>query len=118
VGAQSICGTASDAFAGVHDVKLSVKDVTTNKFWNGTTFNSATEVFFTATGTTSWSFPFPASRLTSGDSFTIHAVASDNALNANVANDSNAGILFDTTPPTGSITAPANGAFVGPAGTP
>lgn len=73
---SSICGTAS-AGAGVKTVQVSVKQVSNNRYWNGTSFGTSSETFFTATGTTSWSLSFPASRFGEG-SYTVHAVVTDN----------------------------------------
>ena len=60
--APGMCGTASDAVAGVQKVEISIRRGSGN-YWNGTSFSSASEVFFPATGTTAWSFSFPASQL-------------------------------------------------------
>ena len=71
-----ICGTATDGATGVSQVELSIRRGTGN-YWNGTSFGSATEVFFTTTGTTSWSFPFPASNFGRQATYTIRVRATD-----------------------------------------
>jgi len=56
---SGMCGTASDPLAGVNKVEISIRRGSGN-YWNGTSFASASEVFFSAAGTTSWSYGFPA----------------------------------------------------------
>jgi glucose/arabinose dehydrogenase len=75
-----MCGTASDAGAGVQKVELSIRRGSAN-YWNGSSFGSATEVFFTATGTTAWSFAFPAANFPAKATYTIRVRATDNVGN-------------------------------------
>jgi len=75
-----ICGTAADAASGVAKVEISIRRGSGN-YWNGTSFSSTTEVFLTATGTTVWSFAFPASSFPAKDTYTIRLRATDNAGN-------------------------------------
>jgi len=77
---QGICGTASDAVSGVKSVQVSIRRGTGN-YWNGTSFSSRTEVFLTATGTTIWSFSFPASNFQVAARYRIRVRATDNAKN-------------------------------------
>jgi hypothetical protein len=72
-GSGQITGTANDANT-ITLVKLSIYNGT--NYWDGTSFNSSTEIFFTATGTTSWSYSFS----TTG-TYTVHARATDDAGN-------------------------------------
>lgn len=59
-------------------VNISVKrNGTTNRYWNGTAFTSSSEVFFAATGTTSWTFSFPFGNFPADDSYTVHSQATD-----------------------------------------
>jgi hypothetical protein len=78
--APGICGTASDASSGVAKVELSIRRGA-NTYWNGTAFSGSTEVFFTATGTTAWSFAFAASNFPASASYTIRVRAIDSAGN-------------------------------------
>jgi hypothetical protein len=71
-----VCGTADDGGSGVSQVEVSIRRGTAN-YWDGTSFGSPTEVFFNATGTTSWSFPFPASSLAQKGTYTVRVRASD-----------------------------------------
>ena len=52
-----ICGTASDS-SGVAQVGVGILQKSTGKYWNGSSFSSSSLVFTTATGTTSWDYPF------------------------------------------------------------
>jgi hypothetical protein len=75
--AGDFCGAASDGSGtGVSLVQVSIQRGNGN-YWNGTGFTSATEVFFTATGTTNWSYPFAAANFPADDSYTIRAKATD-----------------------------------------
>jgi hypothetical protein len=69
-----ISGTASDSNT-ITQVKLSISNGT--NYWDGTGFNSSTEVFHTASGTNNWSY---LSLLPQG-TYTVHARAYDNAGN-------------------------------------
>jgi hypothetical protein len=75
-----ICGTASDAVAGVQKVEVSIRRGSAN-YWNGSSFSSAAEVFLTTTGTTAWSFSFPAANFPASANYTIRVRATDNAGN-------------------------------------
>jgi hypothetical protein len=75
-----ICGSASDAVAGVQKVEVSIRRGNAS-YWNGTSFASASEVFLTTTGTTAWSFSFPASNFPASAKYTISVRATDNAGN-------------------------------------
>ncbi len=50
-----ICGTAADP-SGVASVGVAVQQLSTGKYWNGSTFSSAIAVFNTASGTTAWTY--------------------------------------------------------------
>ena len=79
------CGTASDPApaSGVNKVEFSIQQVATGKFWNGTSFSSATEVS-TNVGTTTWSNAFPFSNFPTTGQYTMHANATDAAGNSQV----------------------------------
>ena len=88
---SGVCGTASDAVAGVQKVEISIRRGSAS-YWNGTSFSSTTEVFFTATGTTAWAFAFPASNFPASANYTIRVRATDNA--GNVQSPSSRRITF------------------------
>ncbi|MEJ5275468.1 MAG: Ig-like domain-containing protein [Thermogemmata sp.] len=76
-GINQISGTASDANT-ITQVELSIYNGM--NYWDGTGFNSPTEVFVTASGTNNWSYTF----MTPG-TYTVHARATDAA--GNVGDD-------------------------------
>ena len=84
-------------------VELSLRRAGGN-YWNGSSFGSATETWVTATGTTSWSYGFPAGSFPADGTYVLHARAIDTA--GNVEDFSATTFTFDGTAPTGSITAP------------
>ena len=59
------------------------------------------------TGTTSWSLTLPTTDLTSGDSYSVTAQATDSL--ANVATSSTVSFTYDTTAPSVVVTYPVNG---------
>lgn len=75
--ADDICGTASDPGGGISNVAVSIRRSSTSLYWNGTSFSSSTEVFLTATGTTTWSFAMPVAGFPGDDTYTVHARATD-----------------------------------------
>lgn len=105
--ASSICGTASDP-SGVSGVGVSVRRGSGN-YWDGSAFAGSTEVLNEATGTTSWRLAFPASSFPADGTYTARVVASDPLDNASSVSSS---FVYDSTAPTGSVTAPAAGASV------
>ena len=114
----TLTGTANDPGAGASglaNVGVSIKRLSDNKWWNGTSFSSNTEVFNTATGTSSWSLPLAASNLTDNVQYTVRSQATDIAGNVQTT-PASATFTYDTTPPTSSISFPTNGAFYNAAG--
>jgi Bacterial Ig-like domain len=103
------CGTAADSGgAGVSSVEVSIRRGTGN-YWNGSSFSSGSELFFAATGTTSWSYVFAGANFPADGSYTIRARTTDAAGNIGTSAASTFTISADTTaPPTPEITsAPA-----------
>ena len=98
--ASTICGTASDADSGLASVKTSIRQGAGN-YWDGASFGSTTEVLNTATGTATWSLPFPASRYPADGSYTVRVVATDNA--ANTTSESRTFVIDKTAPSGGSV---------------
>ena len=74
---SSFTGTASDAGTGVSNVQYSVQRGSDSQYWNGTAFASASEVKATATGTTSWSAPFPFANFPADGTYTLRAYGTD-----------------------------------------
>lgn len=78
-----IAGTASDAGgSGVARVDIRIRDATSGQYWNGTTLAwQAAEAWVQASGTTAWSYSFPAARLTDGHTYVVDSQATDGAGN-------------------------------------
>jgi uncharacterized delta-60 repeat protein len=78
----NISGTASDSGgAGVSLVQVSIKDTSTGKYWNGSSFAASSEQLFNATGTTSWTYALSYAYLSTGKSYTVRSLAKDSAGN-------------------------------------
>ena len=76
------CGTHSDSGSGVAEVEVSLKRVTTDLYWDGNSFDAASETYFTATlGGGDWSLAFPAAGFPADGAYTLHVRASDDAGN-------------------------------------
>ena len=70
-GSAAICGTAPAPSSGaLSEVKVSVR-APDSLYWGGAAFDQTTETFFTATGTTSWSYPLAFASLSLEGSYTI-----------------------------------------------
>ena len=81
----SFTGTASDAGTGVSNVQYSVQRGSDSQYWNGTAFASVSEVKATATGTTSWSAPFPFANFPADGTYTLRAYGTDAVGNVSTA---------------------------------
>ena len=108
---SGFCGSYSDATSGVQMVELSIKRVGSGLYWNGSAFSSGSELFFTTSlSAGNWSYAFGAANFPADDDYTVRVRATDNA--ANSASPSSRTFTFDSTAPTGSLTAPADAAVV------
>jgi hypothetical protein len=103
----TLAGAASDAGSGVSGVKVSIKNQTDNLYWTGTAWSGA-QMWFTASGTTSWTYASPA--WTSGKTYLIQSEAVDNAGNVEMPGSGNT-FTFDNVAPTSYVIAPANGSY-------
>jgi hypothetical protein len=112
----TILGTASSA-AGTTitaTAMVAIEDTTTNQWWNGSSFSDATQSFVAATGNTTWYLPLGTGNLTSGDSYSVVAQATDS--NGNVGTSSTVSFTYGTAspaPPTVSVTYPVDGTTYG-----
>jgi hypothetical protein len=100
---SGICGSASDGGSGVQKVELSIQRLSNGRYWNGTGFNSTTELWFVATGTISWRYGLTASSLAAG-SYTVRVRTTDNS--ANVSTPSSTTFVYDNTNPSSTVTFP------------
>jgi hypothetical protein len=110
----TITGTASSnsgAGTTITSTAVAIEDTTTGKWWNSTAFAGTTETLAKASGTTSWSLPFPASDLTTGNTYSVIAEATDSL--ANIATSTTVSFTYKTTLPTVTITYPVNNTTYG-----
>jgi large repetitive protein len=103
-GASSkITGTATaSSSGGTLTVGVSIKRNSTNRYWNGTSFSSTTEVFTSATGSTSWSYSFQATNFPGDDTYIVRSRAHDDGGDEN--NPANATFTYDNVAPTAPST--------------
>jgi hypothetical protein len=101
---SGLCGTSSDAVT-VSSVKVSILQVSTAKYYNGSNWTSSTETQLTAAGTTNWSYAIASSVYPADGSFTVKAYATDSAGNVTTATST---FTRDTTAPTGTDVQTAN----------
>ena len=112
---NQMCGTAADTAPGtVASVSVTIRRSSDNHYWDGSgTANSdwtTASHDLTVTGTTSWNRAFSTSTMSNGVTYTVTAVATDAAgLDSAPAT---AVFTYDTSAPSGSITAPSDNANV------
>ena len=110
----TITGTASAGpGATISAVSVAIEDTSTGKWWDGTSFSATSQTSVKATGTATWYLPLAASNLTSGDSYSVVAEATDSAGNLGTSSTVSFTYRIHTGPPTVSITYPVNGATYG-----
>ena len=112
----TVTGTASsnsgDSTA-ITATALAIEDTTTDAWWNGTSFSNSTQSFETASGTTGWMLTLPASSLTSDNTYSVIAQATDSAGNLGTSPSVSFTYHPHTSPPTATITYPVNNATYG-----
>ena len=101
-GGAGICGGATDP-SGVASGTVSILQVATGKYWDGTSFGSSSEVFNAATATggtgTTYTGRYPLA-LPADGAYTVHARATDNLGNTTPpAQQVVVNFTIDTTPP-------------------
>src|SRR5690606_8667592 len=77
----TISGTASDATSGVASVHVAFKDTNTDLYLDAGVFDSATPVWYPATGTTTWSYDLSDAVLSDGETYEVSSRATDAATN-------------------------------------
>src|ERR1039458_8219893 len=111
----TITGTASSAASTtVASTQVAIEDTSATRWWNGTAFAASSQTFVGATGNTTWLLGFGAGSLTSGDSYSVVAQATDSA--GDVGTSSTVSFTYNTGPttaPTASITYPVDGITYG-----
>jgi hypothetical protein len=94
-----ICGTASDAHAGIASVRVSVRRLSDGRYWTGSGWQT-TSTSVVASGTGSWSTPLGTSQLTNGVSYQVVAWTADAV--GNLSLNSVRTFTYDTSGPTTS----------------
>jgi hypothetical protein len=100
----TITGTASSA-AGTTitaTAMVAIEDTTAKQWWDGTSFDDATQSFVAATGNTTWMLGLEADNLAPGDSYSVVAQATDSA--ADVGTSSTVAFTYGTTTTTSTTT--------------
>ncbi|MGD0983576.1 MAG: Ig-like domain-containing protein [Acidimicrobiales bacterium] len=89
----------------IKSTAVAIEDTTTKQWWNGTSFTNSSQTFVTATGKTTWYLPLGATSLTSGNSYSVVAQATDSTGETGTSST----VTFTYAPlPTVTITFPAN----------
>jgi hypothetical protein len=110
----SITGTASaGAGATITKTSVAVENTETSKWWNGTSFGATAQSFVTASGTTSWSLPLARVNLTSGDTYSVIAKATDSLGYVGTSSTVSFTYCVNTAPPTVTITYPVDATTYG-----
>jgi hypothetical protein len=101
--ATKICGTAQDEAggSGLQKVEVSVQRGSGN-FWNGSAFSTSTQVWNLASGTSNWSYAFPAGNFPADGGYTVSVRATDNAGTVQSPATTRT-FTYDTTAPTATI---------------
>ena len=109
--AAGLCGTYGDSSgAGVVEVEVSIRQGS-GDYWDGSGFTSGSEVWNDATlAAGDWSYAFDSSSFPADGDYTVRVRARDSV--GNTEAPSSVTFTFDATDPTGSLTAPADGAAV------
>ena len=107
-------GTASaGAGASISKTLVSMEDTTTKLWWNGSKFAASKQTFLPVSGTTTWMYTLSSSNLTSGDTYSDIAEATDNLSKTGTSSTVSFTYLLKTAPPSVAITYPVNGVTYG-----
>ncbi|MDI6791472.1 MAG: Ig-like domain-containing protein, partial [bacterium] len=105
-------GTATDGFSGVNTVQIRLRRASDSWYWNGSAWVASANTWVTVTGTTSWSYPWPAAAMTADGNYFLQSRAIDFAGNVQDPGVSGVGFTYDTQRPGSSISSPANGSKI------
>ncbi len=107
----AITGTSSaDGTLTSSSVALIIENTTNSTYWNGSAW-VATTTSVLASGSANWSYVLSSSNLTNTDSYSIAASVTDSG--ANVGTSDTNTFTYLTTPPTSTISYPANSSTFG-----
>jgi sugar lactone lactonase YvrE len=103
----SISGSAVDySGSGLQRVEVSIQNAGSGLYWDGSSFSSASERFFQATGTASWSLDFGVGNFTADGTYVVHSRATDNDNDVEPSGPT-ASFVIDRVAPTVQIGAPS-----------
>jgi len=106
-----LTGTAAGGTgATITSTEVAIENSTANLWWNGKAFTASSKTFVPVSGTTTWMLAMPANDLTSGDTYSVTAQATDDR--ANVGNSSTVAFTYDLTPAV-AVTYPVAGSSYG-----
>jgi hypothetical protein len=92
----TITGTASsEASTTVASTEVAIEDTTAKQWWSGSSFSDATQSFVAATGNTTWMLPLETLSLTSGDTYSVVAQATDSL--GNLGTSSTVSFTYNST---------------------
>ncbi|MGA9076777.1 MAG: MBG domain-containing protein [Acidimicrobiales bacterium] len=112
----SITGTASSnsgSGTSITAVSVAIEDTATGQWWNGTSFSAAAQTLVTASGTTNWSLALAGSSLSTGDTYSVVAQATDSLGYVGTSSTVSFTYCLKTSPPTLIITYPVNNTTYG-----
>lgn len=107
----TISGTANDVTSGVASVAVAIENTTTAKWWSGTAFTATTASYKAASGTSNWTYALAASKLVSGDQYSVTAQATDNV--GNVGTSASSTFTYSTTLPSVAVSYPVTSTTYG-----
>jgi hypothetical protein len=103
--AGAITGTADNDANPIVGVSVAILDTTTNLWWDGSSFDQASQTFVPVTsGTASWSLTLQTSALTTGDDYSVTAQATDSV--GTVGTSSTVTFSYANGPPPGTPEVP------------
>jgi hypothetical protein len=110
----TITGTASSAAgATVTGTQVAVEDTTASQWWSGSSFSASSQTFVGVTGTTTWLLPLGTGNLTSGDSYSVVAQATDSAGKLGTSSTISFTYIIPTAPPAVVVAYPVDGTAYG-----
>ena len=99
--------------ATVTSTEVAIEDTSTSQWWSGSSFSDGSQTFVPATGTTTWYLPLGGANLTSGDSYSVVAQATDSAGNLGTSPTVTFTDSVQTSAPTVTVTYPVDGTTYG-----
>ena len=104
---STISGTAYDTNSLVDAVYVSIMEVETGNFFNGSSFTDGTTVYFTATGTGTWTYYDSDLSFVHPRHYIVRSYAVDEVGNTESLGSGNT-FIYDTTKPLSNVNVPLN----------